>query len=33
LLSRHPERVIGVPMPAAAQDIDTPGDLAGSTPC
>ena len=28
LLSRYPERVIGVPMPSAAQDIDTPGDLA-----
>ena len=32
LLSRYPERVIGVPMPSAAQDIDTPGDLAVSTP-
>jgi xanthine/CO dehydrogenase XdhC/CoxF family maturation factor len=31
LLSRYPERVIGVPMPSAAQDIDTPGDLAVST--
>jgi molybdenum cofactor cytidylyltransferase len=27
LLSRHPERVIGVPVPSAARDIDTPGDL------
>ncbi len=33
LLSRYPERVIGVPMPSAAQDIDTPGDLSVSTPC
>ena len=32
LLSRYPERVIGVPMPSAAQDIDTPGDLSVSTP-
>jgi molybdenum cofactor cytidylyltransferase len=31
LLSRYPERVIGVPMPSAAQDIDTPGDLPVST--
>ena len=27
LLARHPDRVIGVPMPSAAQDIDTPADL------
>jgi CTP:molybdopterin cytidylyltransferase MocA len=27
LLARHPERVIGVPVPSAARDIDTPGDL------
>jgi CTP:molybdopterin cytidylyltransferase MocA len=27
LLSRHPERVVGVPVPSAARDIDTPGDL------
>ncbi len=32
VLARYPERVIGVPMPSAAQDIDTPGDLADSTP-
>jgi len=31
LLSRYPDRVIGVPMPSAAQDIDTPGDLPAST--
>jgi xanthine/CO dehydrogenase XdhC/CoxF family maturation factor/CTP:molybdopterin cytidylyltransferase MocA len=31
LLSRYPERVFGVPMPSAAQDIDTPGDLPGNT--
>ncbi len=30
VLLRHPERVIGVPMPSAAQDIDTPADLAVS---
>jgi len=33
LLSRYPERVVGVPMPSAAQDIDTPEDLSVSTPC
>ncbi len=27
VLRRHPERVISVPMPAAAQDVDTPADL------
>jgi molybdenum cofactor cytidylyltransferase len=32
LLSRHPQRVIGVPMPSAAQDIDTPADLPVSAP-
>lgn len=32
VLLRHPERVIAVPMPSAAQDIDTPRDLAVSTP-
>jgi molybdenum cofactor cytidylyltransferase len=32
LLSRYPDRVISVPMPSAAQDIDTPGDLPASTP-
>jgi molybdenum cofactor cytidylyltransferase len=32
LLSRYPGRVIGVPMPSAAQDIDTPEDLSVSTP-
>ena len=32
LLSRYPERVISVPMPSAAQDIDTPGDLPISSP-
>jgi molybdenum cofactor cytidylyltransferase len=32
LLMRYPERVIGVPMPSAAQDIDMPQDLAVSTP-
>ena len=32
VLARHPERVIGVPMPSAAQDIDTPEDLSVSTP-
>jgi xanthine/CO dehydrogenase XdhC/CoxF family maturation factor/CTP:molybdopterin cytidylyltransferase MocA len=32
LLSRYPERVIGVPMPSAAQDIDTPADLPLRTP-
>jgi molybdenum cofactor cytidylyltransferase len=30
VLARHPERVIGVPMPSAAQDIDTPADLSAS---
>jgi CTP:molybdopterin cytidylyltransferase MocA len=30
LLSHYRERVIGVPMPSAAQDIDTPGDLPGN---
>ena len=28
VLARYPERVIGVPMPSAAQDIDTPADLS-----
>lgn len=32
LLSRYPERVIGVPMPSAAQDIDTPADLRAHDP-
>lgn len=32
VLLRYPERVIGVPMPSAAQDIDTPGDLPVSAP-
>jgi len=32
VLARHPERVIGVPMPSAAQDIDTPADLSVSDP-
>ena len=32
VLSRYPERVIGVPMPSAAQDIDTPADLSVSAP-
>ena len=27
LLSRHPERVVAVPMPSAAIDVDTPADL------
>ena len=27
LLGRHPERVISVPMPSAALDVDTPADL------
>jgi xanthine/CO dehydrogenase XdhC/CoxF family maturation factor/CTP:molybdopterin cytidylyltransferase MocA len=27
LLSRHPGRVVGVPMPSAALDIDTPADI------
>ena len=32
LLMRYPERVVSVPMPSAAQDIDMPQDLAVSTP-
>ncbi len=32
VLLRYPERVIGVPMPSAAQDIDTPEDLSVSAP-
>jgi molybdenum cofactor cytidylyltransferase len=32
VLSRYPERVIGVPMPSAAQDIDTPADLMANDP-
>ncbi len=32
LFSRHPERVVRVPMPSAAIDIDTPADLALATP-
>ena len=32
LLSRYPERVIGVPMPSAAQDIDTPADWSATDP-
>jgi len=32
VLSRYPERVIGVPMPSAAQDIDTPADLRANDP-
>ena len=32
VLLRYPERVIAVPMPSAAQDIDTPRDLAVGTP-
>jgi CTP:molybdopterin cytidylyltransferase MocA/xanthine/CO dehydrogenase XdhC/CoxF family maturation factor len=32
VLSRHAERVIGVPMPSAALDIDTPADLPASAP-
>ena len=32
VLSRHPGRVIGVPMPSAAQDIDTLADLSASGP-
>jgi molybdenum cofactor cytidylyltransferase len=32
VLARYPERVIGVSMPSAAQDIDTPEDLSFSTP-
>lgn len=32
VLLRYPERVIAVPLPSAAQDIDTPGDLAVGTP-
>lgn len=32
VLARYPERVIGVPMPSAAQDIDTPADLSVSEP-
>ena len=32
VLMRHPERVISVPMPAAAQDIDTLADLAFNAP-
>lgn len=32
VLMRHPERVISVPMPAAAQDVDTLADLAVNTP-
>jgi xanthine dehydrogenase accessory factor len=31
LLSHHPERVVGVPMPSAARDIDVPGDLPGNS--
>jgi molybdenum cofactor cytidylyltransferase len=27
LLSRHPGRVVGVSMPSAALDIDTPADI------
>jgi molybdenum cofactor cytidylyltransferase len=30
VLARHPERVIAVPMPSAARDIDTPADLSVS---
>jgi molybdenum cofactor cytidylyltransferase len=30
VLARYPERVIGVPMPSAAQDVDTPADLSTS---
>ncbi len=32
VLMRHPERVISVPMPAAAQDVDTLADLAVNAP-
>jgi xanthine/CO dehydrogenase XdhC/CoxF family maturation factor/CTP:molybdopterin cytidylyltransferase MocA len=32
VLARYPERVIGVPMPSAAQDIDTPADWSVSNP-
>jgi len=32
VLLRYPERVIAVPMPSAAQDIDTPDDLSVSVP-
>jgi molybdenum cofactor cytidylyltransferase len=32
VLSRHAERVIGVPMPSAALDIDTPADLPARVP-
>jgi molybdenum cofactor cytidylyltransferase len=32
LLLRYPERVLGVPMPAAALDVDTPADLSLDMP-
>jgi molybdenum cofactor cytidylyltransferase len=32
VLARHPQRVIGLPMPSAARDIDTPADLSQSGP-
>jgi molybdenum cofactor cytidylyltransferase len=32
LLSRHPERVVAVPMPSAAIDVDTPADLDAGGP-
>ena len=32
VLQRHPERVLGVWLPSAAQDVDTPADLSAQAP-